>query len=365
MVNSYHGAYYNGQSAKPENVLVSFESSGLRLFSVETKREVAFLLFENVVQLQSFGKRHVLMLKPVDLPQSLEVEGHDFIESYKLWDPRSPHLKDAHRFFDKFGKKGILMALGFLAGFVLLTYFVLIPSAIKFTAKVFPKEYEISMGQSLYKEYMKTFEQDTARTVFINQFYQALNVSTEYPIHITVVKQNEMNAFALPGGEIVVYSGILDSMKNYNELIGLLGHEVGHIEKRHSLQMIIKNLSNYMLISLVFQDYSGTLAVVAENAAAIEELSYSRDAESESDEFGYATIMLNQGDPVYMATMFERMLEENKMADKVPSFLLTHPKLEERVAVIKAKIEQEEPDYQHKDTLQYLFTQAREGVALN
>jgi Zn-dependent protease with chaperone function len=365
MINSYNAVYYNGQSAKPVNVILNFDSLGMKLISPESRTTVAFINYEDVTQIQSFGKRHILILKSMGLPQSIEVEGETFTQSYKTWHPGNKHLNDAHRYFNKFGKKGVFVAIGFLVGFVVFTYFVVIPITIKVTTVVFPREYEIEMGKSIYNEYMRTMDKDSVRTVFINDFYKSLKVDTDYPIHITVVKENQMNAFALPGGEIVVYTGILDSMKNYNELIGLLGHEIGHVQKRHSLQMIIKNLSNYILISLVFQDYSGTLAVVAENAATIEEMSYSRNAESESDEFGYATIMLNGGDPNYMTLMFERMLKEEKLSGAIPAFLSTHPKLEERVAEIKKKAATNKGHYTDNDDLQYKFAQVRDGVALN
>jgi len=323
------------------------------------------LPYDKVTQFQSFGKRHILTLSSSGLPISLEIEGQHFIDHYKSYAPPENHFADAHHFFSKFGKKGLFLAIGFLVGFIAFTYFVLIPSAVSLVTTVFPKSYEIEMGKSIYNEYITNFDVDSTKTAHINAFYSSLKVETGYPIHITVVNQPVMNAFALPGGEIVVFSGILDSMKNYNELIGLLGHEVGHVEKRHSLKMLIKNLSNYALISLVFQDYSGTLAVVVENAATIEQYSYSRNAESESDEFGYATVTLNKGDPEYMANMFERMMNENGVGNEIPAFLQTHPKLKERVEVIKAKLKEDNLVSTHQERLQHLFLQARDGLTLD
>ncbi|WP_446914219.1 M48 family metalloprotease, partial [Klebsiella pneumoniae] len=83
-----------------------------------------------------------------------------------------------------------------------------------------------------------------------------------------------VNAFAVPGGFIVVHDAILDEMEHHEELAGLLGHEIGHVQLRHSTKAIARSLSYYMLLSLLFGDVSGIAAVIVDNASTLNNLEY-------------------------------------------------------------------------------------------
>ena len=73
-------------------------------------------------------------------------------------------------------------------------------------------------------------------------------------------------------------------MKSYDQLVALLGHEVSHVNNRHSIKILTRNLAGYMMISLVFSDLNGIMSVLAENAQQLRSLSYSREFEEEADE---------------------------------------------------------------------------------
>src|SRR5688572_2756525 len=124
------------------------------------------------------------------------------------------------------------------------------------------------MGDQMYKSMITQYKVDDRKTAILNEFYKELKYDVGYPITITVVESNEMNAFAMPGGHIVVYSTILEEMKTPEELAALLGHESSHIALRHSLRNIFRDLSRKMFLALLFGNDSGITAVVVDNANA-------------------------------------------------------------------------------------------------
>ena len=78
-----------------------------------------------------------------------------------------------------------------------------------------------------------------------------------WPIKFSVINSETVNAFALPDGNVVVFTGIIDLMDDYDELAGLIGHEVAHVNNRHSMRMMCRNLAGYIFLSAVLSDVNG------------------------------------------------------------------------------------------------------------
>ncbi len=120
-------------------------------------------------------------------------------------------------------------------------------------------------------------------TRLVNKFYKEMGVSSPYPIKVTVVDFDQTNAFAVPGGHIVVYSGLLKRMKQPEELAALLAHESSHVNLRHTTRSLMQSLGTFTAVSLIFGDVTGIGAVLVENASQLKSLEYSRSLEKEAD----------------------------------------------------------------------------------
>ena len=140
-----------------------------------------------------------------------------------------------------------------------------------------------------------------------------------------------VNAFAFPGGHLVVYSGILNKMNRPEELIALLSHESTHVNKRHSLKSIVSQLGVAVLLSVVTANTGGLSKTVINNADMLRVLSYSRELETEADEGGMKLMVSNQIDPNGMRWLMEDLKKSNKEIPFGISFLSTHPMTEERI----------------------------------
>jgi predicted Zn-dependent protease len=90
----------------------------------------------------------------------------------------------------------------------------------------------------------------------------------------------------MPGGDIVVFSGILEGMEYPEQLAALLAHEGTHVQKRHSTRMMVRQMARLLFLSLLIGDVSAVAAVLAENADNVRNMSYSRGLETDADRHG-------------------------------------------------------------------------------
>lgn len=149
-----------------------------------------------------------------------------------------------------------------------------------------------------------------------------------------VADRPETNAFAAPGGVVVVYSGLIRAAGSAEELAGVLTHEVAHAELRHTLRGVIKSLGLRALVALVLGDISGS--VFADAATRLTELRFSRDAEREADAEGLRRLVAARIDPAGMIRFYEKLAAEQRLSP--PPILSTHPATGERLDSLRLEV---------------------------
>lgn len=155
-------------------------------------------------------------------------------------------------------------------------------------------------------------------------------------VDITILPSKLQNAFALPGGHIMILSGLLESSQTPDELAGVIAHELGHVAERHSMRKLVTESGMYILLGAVLGDFSGSTVIIAGSRAVLS-AGYSRDAERAADDYAIAVMQQSGGDPAGLATILERIASL-----KLPpalGFLSSHPHTEERAADIRDKSE--------------------------
>jgi Zn-dependent protease with chaperone function len=162
-----------------------------------------------------------------------------------------------------------------------------------------------------------------------------LTSDSQYRYRFHVAKHDAVNAFAVPGGIIVVHTGLIDATRRPEELAGVLAHEVQHIEQRHSLRAFIKDLGLRGLWMLLTGDLGSGIAGQA--ALELTSLSFSRGAESEADAKGLELLVEHGIDPNGMADFFVVMAQQQGAAVP-PPFLSTHPASEDREQRLRERI---------------------------
>ncbi len=308
--------------------------------------DIQYERYKNVVEIRN-GKYAGAILKMEDMGFA-----QHFHEAMLLRKP-----VDVHTQLLNLGLSKITFIALFLLGLIVLTYFYVLPPAAEKAAALLPGSFDNELGDIFMETFMNESNIDTIKTNYLTQFAAGLNLENDKPLRFTVVASKEVNAFALPNGQIVVFSAILDSMKSYEALVALLGHEASHVNHRHSVKMLCRNLAGYLTVSLLFSDVNGVMAVLADNAQQLHSLSYSRKFEQEADEQGLKILMDNHIDPNGMLQLFEQLESASKFT--IPQILSSHPLTKERKSHMQEIIAESVYEVKPNDGLSMLFEQLK------
>jgi len=166
----------------------------------------------------------------------------------------------------------------------------------------------------------------------------------QFEYRFYVVQSPELNAFAVPGGYVFVFAGLLARARNDDELAGVLGHEMGHVSAHHFVrQQSEGQVWNYAaLLGILLSAVHPVLAAGAVAAAQTAQLKYSREFEQEADYLGLHYTSQAGYDPHALGSFFKTLLAEQRVNPAgVPPYMLTHPLTEERVAHVETTIDAE------------------------
>lgn len=167
--------------------------------------------------------------------------------------------------------------------------------------------------------------------------------SSVHTYRVRVVQNDDVNAFALPGGSIVVWSGLIRHAENIDQIAGVLAHEIAHVERRHGLRNAAHSvglmLGMRLLLALFIGDVDGFTSLAADLSALALANDYNQDQESEAD--SDAVVRMHQAglDPSALASFFRMMAREG--IGEVPralNWLSTHPDHDARVEAIEAQV---------------------------
>lgn len=165
-----------------------------------------------------------------------------------------------------------------------------------------------------------------------------INYKEEFPWLIKIIqKDDELNAFATPGGYIYVYTGLIKYLNSEDQLAGVLAHEIAHSDKRHSTDNLTKAYGWQLLADVVLGKNQG---VISDIAKGLVNLSYSRGAEKEADEYSVIYLCDTPYKSDGAAGFFEKMQQQGEGA-RAPEFLSTHPNPGNRVEAIQQKAQEE------------------------
>ncbi|PWJ42621.1 M48 family metallopeptidase [Sediminitomix flava] len=304
----YSGIFYTGKSSKQYKAKIQLNRNQL-VFSYEDLDDDGELVlvpfeYEGIYEIERVTTTKV-QVKFNDFPHpTLEVDDAHFVEQLKYSDL---DIKGDHPGY-KFSSLWKSISLGVIfMGVMALAYFKGIPFLVDKVVNVLPTNYDVMWGNSIYVSYIKNMNVDEEASELLNRYIKTLDVESEYPINITVVKSPIKNAFAVPGGNMVFFTGLLNEMESKEELTALFGHELAHIELRHSTKSTLESLAGYIIISLVFNDINGITSVITEQGQQLKRLSYSRKLEEEADLFGLSLLNEKGIDPQGMTDLFQTL----------------------------------------------------------
>lgn len=217
-----------------------------------------------------------------------------------------------------------------------------------------------------------TISQDAEVQQYIQSIGRRLVANSDtpgYPFHFFVVMENQINAFAGPGGYIGVNSGLILTTEAESELASVMAHEVAHVTQRHLYRAFeaASRLSIPTAAATLAAILLGTQSPAAAQAAlmAIQagsiqfQIDFTREHEAEADRVGMQTLAGSHYDPRSMPTFFERLQQSSRYyGQDVPEFLRTHPVTASRISDTRGRAETY-PYKQYPDSLGYQLTKAK------
>lgn len=227
--------------------------------------------------------------------------------------------------------------LGSLAALVVAVLVLLWQSerVAGYLATLVPLERERALGEAALTQFggSEGLQESGPAAEQIKALGERLTQGSRYTYRWYVKQDDSVNAMALPGGIVVVHSGLMEKAQSAEELAAVLAHEVQHIEQRHGLQQMIHSAGWAALLAVTLGDVSAISAIAVHQLG---NLRNSRKLEAQADAAGVAALVQAGIAPQGMATFFRRMAAQEQGAGV--AWLSSHPAPEERLADIEALV---------------------------
>jgi len=332
MKSRWRAYYYDGKTAERHEAEVELTPRSLRVI---VGRAVSEWGHDEIVLAQGLHEGQPVRIERGE--EALIIKAPDFLPS--LSGTASGPLK---RFGAARGggKRRLLIPALALAALTLglLGYLVVIPRAASFAAAKVPPSVEDRLGAAFVKELAGAMEEcaspeTVASVAAITGVLEEAASPQPYRFRVYILKDDMVNAFAAPGGHIVIFSGLIEATQTPEELAGVLSHEMEHVLLRHSTEGIFQDISTGMLMTLLLGNPDG----VSGAARALGNMSHSRAREEEADREGAGLLVRAGINPGGMISFFERLGKAGGEGDAMEIFryFSTHPLTGERIEYLK------------------------------
>lgn len=249
-----------------------------------------------------------------------------------------------------------------------------LPDLGEVSRQYFSDQQEAELGRVILRDIYAhpRYLDDPEAEAYLNQLgYRLVSVSTRNQREFTffVVDDTNINAFALPGGNIGIHTGLLLAAQSESELAGVVAHEIAHVTQDHIARMVAAQtqaqwptmaaLALALLASRSNSNVAGA-AIASSQAFSIQnQLNFSRDFEREADRLGYDMLVRAGFDPRGMSGFFSRLQRASRFYDSsAPAYLRTHPLTTDRIADMEARSDAV-PYQQIPDSLDFQLIRAR------
>lgn len=153
-------------------------------------------------------------------------------------------------------------------------------------------------------------------------------------IKIHIIRNDEVNAFALPDNHMIIYTGLIEYAENPEELAGVMAHEIGHMEKNHVMKKLMKEIGLEMLFAIAGGDAG--FEIMRETGKTLSSSAFDREQEREADDYAVETLALSGIDPQHLSNFFFRLSRKGNIPAEL-AWISTHPDTRERAAGIIEK----------------------------
>ena len=340
------GYFFDGQSAVKHAVSITVIGTEIVIQS-ETGQVLAKWPLHEVDLLPDGQRDNHLQLTNAHFPDArLTVEDPSLIGRLSTLLPKvfGKRLRRGHIWLH------VAVTLAVVVATATVFYFA-IPSFTKPLAALVPLEWERTLGESVVASIpgaqKSCTEANGARA--LAQLTERLTgvMDLPYPVDVSIAELDMANAFAAPGGFIVVGNKLIAEMQTAEELAGVVAHEMAHIAERHPMSRVVRVLGISLLLEVFSGGNSGAIEAVTQGASLLLMFSHSRDDERDADRIAVQALEKAGIRADGLSTFFARMEEKHKTSENgsvgtVMSWLSTHPSFAERKASTNVPLQRNE-----------------------
>jgi beta-barrel assembly-enhancing protease len=327
--NSFEAFYYDGLAAVRHPATVELGAAELNIGMTGKSALVWPYAALRFAADGSYGEPVRIEHGPAE---ALVIESHDFVEALRQHGVTRRALPlDLRRW------PAVLLCCIAIALIGSVLYASLVRLASEEAARFMPASMEKRLGNSvvaiLAPEQARCADSARHLQPVIDRLQAASGSKQQF--QVIYVNQGIVNAFAAPGGYIVVYRGLLDETERPEEFAGVLAHEMQHVLLKHSTRALAREFSGRALLSLMAVDSGGTPTAI-QASVRLANLSYQRSDEEAADLGGAALLARAHVRADGLAT-FLRRLQLNSPAGGLGSYLSNHPATEDRINALQAE----------------------------
>ncbi|WP_172327059.1 M48 family metallopeptidase [Mangrovicoccus sp. HB161399] len=328
------GYYLDGRRAGRFAARLSVREGMLAIGLEDAGEEVLWPL-EEIRALRDNGSRDRLILRLPGGDARLVAEEAEAIRWALAACPKlGAHVRDPA------GTRRMLLWAGGAAAALALIMAVAIPLLANRMAHWIPAEAEAQLGRAIRDQAAGLFSDAPAGARWcagrsglaaLRKMAARLTEGADLPheLRLSVMNADAVNAFAAPGGEVVVMSGLIDAADSAEEVAAVLAHEIGHVAHRDPTRLALRSAGSAAVLGLVVGDVVGAAAVAAASRALLD-AHYARGAETAADAFAAERLAAAGVSPAALATFFERLAAESPGSPGVLGLFASHPALESR-----------------------------------
>ncbi len=331
------GTYFDGETARAHRVEVEIGTGALGIYG--RAGQMAVWDYETLRRVPGTSREPgmIEVTEAFGTDARLRLEERGAVRALRAAHPKVDKRRPANR-------SAVARALGWTGaaiGAMAFIVLVAIPALAPQIAAMIPQEREVALGGQV-EDLIESVGligptcTGAAGRAALDKMTAKLTdgLDLRIPVRADVVQADLINAVALPGGRVLIFEPLLKQANSADEIAGVLGHEIGHVQIGHPMEGAVRSSASAGVIGLFFGDFMGA-GVMAGFAEQFMNASHTREAEREADTFAIARMTAANAGTDDMADFFVRMRDQHGEGGLFGGYMASHPSFSEREATLR------------------------------